>query len=122
MAVLTWLDRYIEVDRLHVRPVEVFPRMTWWQWPWYVAAVAAAAIATPTFDAWQNGLLDSVPYLRHLPQLVTWPVLGVVYGLGSRYLMPGCAARAAAPGEAWLIGGIWLAVAALGFCVGVDLL
>ena len=36
---LIWLDRYIYLDRLKLRPVQVLPRMTARQWGWDVPAV-----------------------------------------------------------------------------------
>ena len=106
---LDWLDRYIYVDRIRLRPHIVLPRMRWWQWPWYVAVVAGAALLTPALVTWMDRVLRPVPVLNHIPFVVTWPVLGLLYGVGAHVLLPARAARAAAVGEAWLIGGIWVA-------------
>ena len=116
---LNWLDQYIAVDRLNLRPHQVFPRMRWWEWTWYIAILLAAVLLQPAFDRWQERVLSPIPYLRHVQFIVTWPVLGLLYGLGA-LLLPARQARDAAPGEAWLIGGIWAAAMLLGYVVNLD--
>ena len=120
MSVLDWLDQYVDVDRLHLRPAQLLPQMRWWEWVWYFAVLTASALAAPAFDGWQNRIIQPVPYLNHVAFVVTWPVFGVVYGLGAHFLLPAREARAAAPGEAWLAGAVWLAVGALGLFVDLD--
>ena len=112
-AFLAWLDRYIYVDRIKLRPHVVFPRLRWWEWPWYVAVIACGALLMPFLEHWLDELARSVPVLHYVPFVVTWPVLGLLYGVGAHFLLPARAARAEAVGEGWLIGFIWL-FAALG--------
>ena len=120
MSALDWLDRYVDVDKLHLRPHQLLPRMRWWEWVWYLGVLIASALAAPAFDGWQNRLIEPVPVLNHLAFIVTWPVFGVVYGLGYHVLLPARQARQAAPGEAWLSLGVWLAVGALGWFIDLD--
>ena len=105
---LKWLDRYIHVDRINLRPNLVLPRMRWWEWPWYVAVIACGAVLMPYLEHWLDQLVQPVPVLHYVPFVVTWPVLGLLYGAGAYVLLPARAARAAAVGEGWLIGFIWL--------------
>ena len=120
MTFLDRLNRYVDVDRLHLRPVQLLPQMRWWEWVWYLGLLTGSALLAPTFDGWQGRLIDPVPYLNHVSFIVTWPVFGVVYGLGAHYLLPARDARKAAPGESWLVGAIWLLVGALGWFVDLD--
>lgn len=107
-ALLRWLDRYIHVDKLKFRRGQLLPRMHWWQWAWYVPAVMASALAFNHLDDWMSAQLEPVPVLNWVPWAVTWPVLGVVFWLVSRYLLPAREARLAAPGEAWLALALWV--------------
>ncbi len=85
--------------------------MRWWEWPWYVAVIAYAAVLMPYLDHWFDRLVQPVPLLHYVPFVVTWPVLALLYGAGAYVLLPARAARAAAVCEGWLIGFIWLLAA-----------
>ena len=113
---LIWLDRYIYLDRLKQRPVQVLPRMTARQWGWYVPAVVVTGAGFYRLydlaDKRLNGVFGAL-----LLWFAVFPIIGLLSGTLYRFILPARKAREAAPGEAWLIGALWMAGAGLDWLV-----
>ena len=106
---LRWLDHYVYVDRLKIRRADIFPRMRWWEWVWYVVVVVVGSRLAIVFLDILGSWLQRIPLLRWVPFLVVWPVAGLICALGRRYLLPAWSSRQTLQGESWLIGALVLA-------------
>ena len=64
------------------------PRLTWWQWVWYVVVVMASASAFQHMVDWLDDRLRPIPVLGWWPALISWPVLGGLFALVAHYGLP----------------------------------
>ena len=103
-----WLDRYIYVDRLRLRPAQMLPRMRPHEWVWYVAVLLASGpVLFWVWDRvgdWLAGLPGGV-----LLKLAAYPFGGLLLGGVWLLVLPARQARLEAEGEGWLVAALMLA-------------